>query len=230
MGHAKLTADLTVAEVMDRWPQTVPIFLHHRMACVGCPIGPFETLAEAEEIYGIEVDRFTKELQQTIRKGGTKMKQELVRDWMTRDVVTVTPDTTLPEAHNLMTDHEVRRLPVMEAGRLVGIVTRGDVRRAEASDARSLSVWELHYLIGKIKIDEIMTPDPIAISQDATIGEAAQVMLDYKVNGLPVVNRDGKLVGIITESDIFRIVAQQWKEQEESPHHETVLLGASPIL
>lgn len=158
------------------------------------------------------------------------MKQELVRDWMTRDVVTVSPDTTLPEAHRLMTDNQIRRLPVMENGRLVGIVTGGDVRGAEASDATLLSVWELHYLIAKIKIGEIMTPDPVIISQDATIGEAAQVMLDNKISGLPVVNGEGKLVGIITESDIFRIVVQGWKEQAESLSHETVMVGASPIL
>ncbi|NIN69685.1 MAG: CBS domain-containing protein, partial [Anaerolineae bacterium] len=66
------------------------------------------------------------------------MKQELVEDWMTRNVVTITSDTTLPEAHRLMTEDQIRRLPVMKNGRLVGIVTRGDVRGAEASEATSL--------------------------------------------------------------------------------------------
>ena len=158
------------------------------------------------------------------------MKQELVRDWMTPDVVTITPDTTLPEAHRLMTDNQIRRLPVMEDKQLVGIVTRGDVRGAAASDATSLSIWELQYLIAKIKVKEIMTPDPITISQDSTISQASQVMLDYKISGLPVVDSDGKLVGIITESDIFRIVFQEWKEQPEGLHHETVMVGASLIL
>ena len=138
------------------------------------------------------------------------MKQELVKDWMTRNVVTITPDTTLPEAHRVMTENQIRRLPVMENGRLVGIVTRGDVRGAEASDATSLSIWDLQYLIAKIKVKEIMTHDPITISQGDTIGEAAQVMLDHKISGLPVVDREGKLVGIITESDIFRILVQEW--------------------
>jgi acetoin utilization protein AcuB len=158
------------------------------------------------------------------------MKQELVRDWMTDDVVTVTPDTTLPEAHRLMTDNQIRRLPVMDDGRLVGIITRGDVRGAEPSDATSLSIWELQYLIAKIKVKEIMTHDPITISQDVTIGEAAQVMLDNKISGLPVVDGQGRVVGIITESDIFRIVVQEWKEQAASLSHETVMVGASPIL
>jgi CBS domain-containing protein len=158
------------------------------------------------------------------------MKQELVRDWMTREVVVVAPETTLPEAHRLMNDNEIRRLPVMKNGQLVGIVTRGDVRGAEASDATSLSIWELQYLIAKIKVKEIMTPDPITISQDSTIGEASQVMLDYKISGLPVVDSDGKLAGIITESDIFRIVVQEWRKQPEGLRHETVMVGASPIL
>jgi acetoin utilization protein AcuB len=182
------------------------------MACIGCPIGPFETLAEVAEIYGIELDCFTKELQQTIRKGATEMKQELVKDWMTREVVTVARDTTLPEAHQIMTENQIRRLPVVENGRLVGIITRGDVRGAEASEATTLSIWELHYLIAKIEIGQIMTRDPVTVSQDASIGQAAQVMLENRLSGLPVIDSEGELVGIITESDIFRIVVQEWSE------------------
>lgn len=140
------------------------------------------------------------------------MKLELVKNWMTHDVITITPETTLPEAHKLMIDYRIRRLPVMKDGRLVGIVTRGDIRGAEASDATSLSVWELNYLLSKLKIKEIMTHHPIVISQEATIDEAAQVMLENKISGLPVVDYHGELVGIITESDIFRIVVQAWRE------------------
>ena len=158
------------------------------------------------------------------------MKRELVKEWMRCDVVTAAPNTTLPDAHRLMTDNQIRRLPVMDNGRLVGIVTRGDVRGAEASDATSLSIWELQYLIAKIKVKDIMTHDPITISQDATIGEAAQVMLDNKISGLPVVNGEGKPGGIITESDIFRIVVHEWSEPAEDLHYETVMVSASPIL
>jgi acetoin utilization protein AcuB len=134
------------------------------------------------------------------------------QDWMSRDVVTVTPDSTLPEAHRLMANYQIRRLPVMENGGLVGIVTLGDIRGAQASGATTLSIWELHYLLAKLKIGEIMTHDPITISQGASIGEAARVMLDYKISGLPVLDNDGKLVGIITESDIFRMVVQEWSK------------------
>ena len=116
----------------------------------------------------------------------------------------------------MMTDNQIRRLPVMENGCLVGIVTRGDLRGAEASGATSLSIWELHYLIAKVKIGQIMTTDPITISQDARISEAAQVMMYNKISGLPVVDGQGKLVGIITESDIFRIVAYEWSRMDST--------------
>ena len=145
-----------------------------------------------------------------INGGLVKMKQELVKDWMTREVVTIEPDTTLPEAHRLMSERKIRRLPVMEHGRLVGIVTRGDVREAEPSDATTLSIWELNYLLAQLKVEKIMTRNPVTISKEATIGEAAQMMLDKKISGLPVVDSQGKIIGIITESDIFRTVVKQW--------------------
>ena len=140
------------------------------------------------------------------------MKQELVKDWMTSDVVTISPDTTLPDAHRLMDEKGIRRLPVLKDGKLVGIVTRGDVRGAEPSGATTLSIWELHYLLAKLKIKEVMTPNPITISQNRMIGEAAQLMLDNRISGLPVVDSGGNAIGIITESDIFRMVVQLWTE------------------
>jgi CBS domain-containing protein len=142
-----------------------------------------------------------------------KKRQERIKDWMTKEVVVVTPETTVPDAHRLMADKGIRRLPVMHGNKLVGIVTRGDVRGAEPSEATTLSIWELNYLLAKLKLSEIMTRKPVTISPDATIGEGAQLMLDNKISGLPVVDSEGKLVGIITESDIFRLVAAAWQEQ-----------------
>lgn len=146
------------------------------------------------------------------------MKRELVRDWMTREIITVTPDTTLPEAHQIMMNEEIRRLPVVYSdGRLAGIITLGDVRGAQPSPATSLSIWELNYLLSQLKVEKIMTPDPITIHEDATIGEAARVMLENRVSGLPVVDSTGKLAGIITESDIFSmVVLHEWSEDEEA--------------
>lgn len=142
------------------------------------------------------------------------MRKALVRDWMSKNVITVSPETTLPEAHRLMTEHKIRRLPVVKDGKVIGIVTRGDIRGAEASEATSLSIWELNYLLSRLRVEEIMTPHPITISPDATIGEAARLMLEHKISGLPVVDEGGTLVGIITESDIFRLVVRGWQSQE----------------
>lgn len=140
------------------------------------------------------------------------MKKELVRDWMTTDVVTITPETTLPEAHQLMTNEEIRRLPIVDKdGRLAGIVTLGDVRGAEPSSASTLSVWELNYLFSTLTVDRIMTPNPVTIGADATIAEAARMMLERRISGLPVVDADGRVAGIITESDIFSmVVLHEW--------------------
>ena len=138
------------------------------------------------------------------------MKHELVKDWMTADVVTIAPDATLPDAHRLMSDHNIRRLPVVQNNRLVGIVTRGDVRGAEPSDATSLSIWEINYLLAKLKVERIMTTNPLTTSPEATIESTAKIMLDHKVSGLPVVNNQGEVLGIITESDIFRLVVKTW--------------------
>jgi acetoin utilization protein AcuB len=143
------------------------------------------------------------------------MKHESVRNWMTSKLVTIAPENTLPEAHQLMVKHQIRRLPVVaEDGRLVGIITLGDVRGAEPSQATSLSVWELNYLLSTLKVSSIMTPNPITISADATVVQAARVMLEHKVSGLPVVEQNGRLAGIITESDIFRMVVRhEWEEK-----------------
>ncbi len=141
-----------------------------------------------------------------------RKREELVKDWMTREVVTVSPDASLPEAHRLMSDNNIRRLPVLKGGRLVGVVTRGDVRGAEPSEASSLSIWEINYLLAKLKIKQIMTRDPLTVTEDMTLGEVAKIMMDNKVSGLPVIGKEGTVVGIITESDIFRMIVQAWQE------------------
>ncbi len=136
------------------------------------------------------------------------MKKTLVSNWMTPNPITISPKITLPEAQKLMKQKKIRRLPVEDRGKLVGIVTLGDLRGAEPSDASTLSIFEAHYLLAKLTIEKIMTWEPITIRPDATIQQAAQIMLEHKVGGLPVVDND-KLVGMITESDIFRVLAQE---------------------
>lgn len=131
------------------------------------------------------------------------MINEKVMDWMSRTVLTINADQTLPEAHALMKEYNVRRLPVLEQGRLVGIVTLGDLREASPSDATSLSIFELNYLLARLTMQDIMTRDPLTVAPNTRLSEAAKLMLHHKVGGLPVME-DGSLVGIITETDIFR--------------------------
>jgi CBS domain-containing protein len=142
------------------------------------------------------------------------VKDLLVRDWMTKKVITVDVQTTLPDAHKLMRTNSIRRLPVMERGKLVGIVTRSDIREASPSDATTLSIWEMNYLLSKLKVEQIMTRDPITISPESTIKEAAHLMYQHKIGGLPVMDAAGHLVGIVTESDIFRTLIAWFDELE----------------
>lgn len=136
------------------------------------------------------------------------LKQYKVRDWMTPNPITISPRTTLPEAHQIMKEKRIRRLPVVdENGQLVGIVTLGDVREASPSDATSLSIFELNYLLARLTVDKIMTRKVITVTPDTPIYEAARLMLEHKIGGLPVVE-DGRVVGIITESDIFKMVVR----------------------
>jgi acetoin utilization protein AcuB len=132
-----------------------------------------------------------------------------VRMWMTQDVITVEPETAIMEARDIMKQHMVRRLPVIKNGKLVGIVTQGDIQEAGPSGATSLSIWELNYLLARIKVEEVMTPieELITVSPDEMIEQAALLMRKNKVSGLPVVEGD-KPVGIITESDIFDVLIE----------------------
>jgi CBS domain-containing protein len=135
------------------------------------------------------------------------MNTQIVRNWMTFHPITVTPQTTLPEAKKLMLDYHLRRLPVVNEDKLVGIVTWRDINRAEEWDGVDFGGPELNSLLARLTAKEFMSYAPITISPDATIGEAAGLMVEHKVGGLPVVE-NGKLVGMITETDICIFVLQ----------------------
>jgi len=121
---------------------------------------------------------------------------------MTTNPFTISPDHTIPDAHEIMSQNGVKRLPVLKNGKLVGVVSKEDIAHASPSMATSLSANEITYLLAKTKISKVMKKDPIVISSNALLEEAATLMRDNNVGFLPVVD-DGKLVGIITESDIF---------------------------
>jgi acetoin utilization protein AcuB len=132
----------------------------------------------------------------------------LVGERMTRNPVTIREDESIDDGLHLMRERKVRRLPVMDqAGQMVGMVSDKDLLHAAPSPATSLSVYELHYLLAKLKIKQIMSSQVIWVSPDTPIEEAARIMADNKIGGLPVV-QDKKLVGIITETDIFRVLVE----------------------
>jgi len=130
-----------------------------------------------------------------------------VADIYTRNPVVVDPETSAPQARKLMEEHKIRRLPVVDNGKLVGIVTLSDLLKAAPSPATTLSVWELNYLLDRVKVKEIMTRDVVTTTPDADLKTVASIMAERKIGGLPVVE-NGKVVGIITESDVFRALVK----------------------
>ncbi len=127
-----------------------------------------------------------------------------VANRMTKHPITVTPDATLDEAAGLMKKHHFRRLPVVEDGKLVGFFSDRDLMRVSPSPATTLSRYEIRSLLDKMKVREIMQKKVHTVSEDATIEEAALIMYNEKIGGLPVVSSVGAVVGIITETDIFK--------------------------
>jgi len=130
----------------------------------------------------------------------------LVETWMSKPVITIEADDPMQRATELLRDHHIRILPVMESGKLVGIITDRDLKRASASDATSLEIHELVYLLSKIKVKKIMTKDPITIPWYYTLEETARVLLENKISGAPVVNDKGKVLGMITRDDMLKVL------------------------
>jgi acetoin utilization protein AcuB len=130
----------------------------------------------------------------------------LVMDWMSKEVIMVDADDSMQDAMKLLKDHDIKMLPVMAKQKLVGIVTDRDLKRSSASDATTLEIHELLYLISNIKVKEIMTKNPITVPVDFTVEETAQVLLKNKISGAPVVDPKGNIVGTITKEDLFRAI------------------------
>lgn len=123
---------------------------------------------------------------------------------MTKNPMTVSPDTKIDEAANLMKTRGFRRLPVVENGKLVGFISDRDIMRVAPSPATTLSKWEINSLLAKISVAEIMQKNVISVRSDATIEEAALLMYKNRIGGMPVVSSVGAVVGVITETDIFK--------------------------
>lgn len=130
----------------------------------------------------------------------------LIRNWMTKDVVTVTPETSMLKASKLMKEHDIRRLPVVDNQmNVVGIVSDRDIKDASPSKATTLDMHELYYLLSELKIKDIMTHNPVTIGPTDTVESVAILMEEKGFGGLPVV-QDDKLVGIITDHDLFKVL------------------------
>jgi len=137
----------------------------------------------------------------------------LVGKRMKYPVITLPPEMPITEALNLMRRENIRRAPVCKDGKLVGIISDKDLLNASPSPATSLSVWEMNYLLSKITIEEVMTKSVLTVTEDTPIEEAARMMADRKVGGLPVM-RGEEVVGIITETDLFKVFLEMMGARE----------------
>lgn len=129
--------------------------------------------------------------------------KDKVKDWMTKDPITIDDGASIIEAIHLMMEKSVRRLPVMHKGRLSGIVTDRMLKDYSPGKATSLDTWEVHYLLSRTKVTEAMNPRPHTTTPDAKLTEAARIIREHKLYGLCVVNAKGDLVGILTIKDLI---------------------------
>ena len=130
----------------------------------------------------------------------------LVKNWMSKEVITVNADDTMQNAIYTLQEQNIKMLPVMDDVKLVGIITDRDLKKASPSDATTLDMHELLFLISKIKVRDLMKEPVFTARPDDTVEEAAVLLLEKKISGLPVVDENNRLVGIITRSDIFRVL------------------------
>lgn len=138
----------------------------------------------------------------------------LVNERMSHPVITVSPDTPIMDALRLMESEHIRRTPVVKDGKLVGIVAQKDLLNASPSPVTSLSVWEIHDLVSKITVRRVMTPKVITVQEDTPLEEAARLMADHKIGGLPVLNHE-RITGIITETDLFKTFLEMLGAREK---------------
>ena len=150
----------------------------------------------------------------------------LVGERMSHPIISIAPDMPVHDALDLFKRERIRRAPVVKDGKLVGIVSDKDLLNASPSPASSLSVWEMNYLLSKITVSEVMSKKVLTVAEDTPIEEAARIMADNKIGGLPVM-RDGHVVGIITETDLFKIFLEMMGAREKGIR-VTALLEEKP--
>jgi len=155
----------------------------------------------------------------------------LVQSRMSAPAVTITPDTVFREALKVMHYRRFRRLPVVdESGRLVGIVSERDLPHVSSSYAPAISVWDLNHLLSSVEIKQVMTTDVITTTPETPIEDAARLMAENKVGGLPVVNEHGHVVGVITETDIFKAFVEMFAGGHPGLRLTLVVPGGNGVL
>jgi CBS domain-containing protein len=145
------------------------------------------------------------------------MEKTRVRDIMTSPAIVIGPGTTVPAAIALMKEHRVRHLPVVENERLVGIISRGDLREASITAAINADIYELNFMLNRLTVDRLMTRKVISVTPQALIVRAAELMTEHKIAGLPVVDPNESVIGIVTESDLLRLLVRKLRESEQRP-------------
>ena len=130
----------------------------------------------------------------------------LVKNWMSKEVISIDVNDSMANATKKIKEHDIRMLTVMKQGKLVGVITDRDLKKASASNVNTLEIHELLYVLSKIKVGDIMTKVPITVPPDYTIGETADLLLENKISGVPVINNEGRISGVITQADIFRAI------------------------
>lgn len=153
----------------------------------------------------------------------------IVKEVMRTDVVCVSSDTKATEAKNAMTENNVSKLPVVDNGKLVGIVTKNDLLKAEPSSATTLDMFEISYLLSKLTVKKIMNPKVVSVSPDEVVEEAARIMVDNRISCLPVV-KDGAVVGIITKSDLFHMFTEMFGAREKGVRVVALVNDAPGVL
>jgi acetoin utilization protein AcuB len=150
----------------------------------------------------------------------------LVGERMSRPPITIGPEMSIHDAVALFKKERIRRAPVIKSGKLVGIVSEKDLLNASPSPATTLSVWEMNYLLSKLTVSEVMSKDVITVTEDTPIEEAARIMADNKIGGLPVV-KGSRVVGIITETNLFKLFIELMGAREKGVR-VTVLIEDQP--